>query len=111
MDALIHFWGLIMAFIVGGIILALSLAPRASKTSALTIEGTDFTPSQMFMGKDNLGGIAINERTHQLGLFTSPTSTPHLLPMTDLIGAYLVNNGGILSKAKRRFPENSMAFF
>jgi hypothetical protein len=111
MDALIPFWGLVIAFIVGGIILAISLTPRGHTTSAHKIEGTDFTPSQMYMGKDNLGGLAINEHSQEICLFTSPTSPPHLLPITDLIGAYLINNGEIMSKAKRHFPEKAMEFF
>ena len=93
MDVIIIFWGLAVALIVGGIIFTLSLTPRGQNTSTEKIEGNDFTPSQMFMGKDNLGGLAINERTHQICLFESPTSLPRVLPITDLIGSYFINSG------------------
>ena len=110
MDAIILFWGLVVALIVGGIIFTLSLTPRGRNISSQKIEGNDFTPSQMFMGKDNLGGLAINERTHQICLFESPISLPRVLPITDLIGSYFINNGNILDKGKRRYPEEILTF-
>ena len=110
MDAIILFGGLIVALIVGGIIFALSLTSRGKNTSAQTIEGTDFIPSQMFMGKDNLGGLAVNEHTHQICLITSPSAPPRLLPITDLIGSYLINNGEVLGEGKRSEPEEIPTF-
>jgi hypothetical protein len=105
MNAIILFGGLIVALIVGGIIFALSLTSRGKNTSAQTIEGTDFIPSQMFMGKDNLGGLAVNEHTHQICLFTEPSAPPRLLRLTDLIGSYLIKNGEVLGEGKRSYPE------
>jgi hypothetical protein len=110
MDAIILFGGLVVALIVGGIIFAFSLTPRRPNTSAKKIEGTDFIPSQMFMGKDNLGGLAVNEHTHQICLITSPSAPPRLLPITDLIGSYLINNGEVLGEGKRSEPEEIMTF-
>jgi hypothetical protein len=110
MDVIFFLGGLLVAFIVGGIIFALSLTPRGQNTSAKKIEGTDFIPSQMFMGKDNLGGLAVNEHTHQICLFTSPSAPPRLLPVTDLIGSYLINNGEVLGEGKRSEPEEILTF-
>lgn len=110
MNAIILFGGLVVALIVGGIIFAFSLNPRRQNTSAKKIEGTDFIPSQMFMGKDNLGGLAVNEHTHQICLITSPSAPPRLLPITDLIGSYLINNGEVLGEGKRSEPEEILTF-
>jgi len=95
---------------IGGIIFALSLTPREHKASAKKIEGTDFIPSQMFKGKDNLSELAVNEHTHQICLFESPTSPPRLLPIADLIGSYLINNGEVLGEGKRSYPEEILTF-
>jgi hypothetical protein len=111
MDAIILFLGLIVALlIVGGIIFALSLTSRGENTPAQKIEGTDFIPSQMFMGKDNLGGLAVNERTDQIFLFTSPSAPPRMLPITDLIGSYLIKNGEVLGEGKRSYPKEIQTF-
>ena len=110
MNAIILFGGLIVALIVGGIIFALSPTSRGKNTSAQTIEGTDFIPSQMFMGKDNLGGLAVNEHTHQICLFTEPSAPPRLLCLTDLIGSYLIKNGEVLGEGKRSYPEEILTF-
>jgi hypothetical protein len=110
MDAIILFEGLIVALIVGGIIFALSLTPRGQKSSAQNVEGTDFIPSQMFKGKDNQGGLAVNEHTHQICLFESSTSPPLLLPITDLIGSYLIKNGEVFGERKRSYPEEILTF-
>jgi len=111
MDLIIPFLGFTVMVIAGGIIFSLGLTARTRKTSAQTIEGTDFIPSQMFMGKDDLGGIAISEHTHQICLFKSPESPPLLLPITDLIGVFLVNNGEVLKEKKRTYPQESIDFF
>ncbi len=110
MDAIILFEGLIVALIVGGIIFVLSLTPRGHKSSAHNIEGTDFIPSQMFKGKDNQGGLAVNEHTYQICLFESSTSPPLLLPITDLIGSYLIKNGEVFGEGKRSYPEEILTF-
>ncbi|UCH90626.1 MAG: hypothetical protein JSU60_05820 [Nitrospirota bacterium] len=111
MDAITLFWVLVVILIIGGIIFSLSLTSRGSKTSsAEKIEGTDFIPSQMFMGKDNLGGLAVNEHTHQICLFTNPSAPPRLFPITDLIGSHLIKNGEVLGEGKRSYPEEILTF-
>lgn len=110
MDAITLFGVLVVTLIIGGIIFALGLTQRGHSTSAEKIEGNAFTPSQMFMGKDNLGGLAINERTHQICLFESPTSPPRVLSITDLIGSFFIHNGQMLGKGKRSFPEEALMF-
>ena len=110
MDAITLFGVLVVILIIGGIIFALGLTQRGQNTSAEKIKGSDFTPSQMFMGKDNLGGLAINERTHQICLFESPTSPPRVLPITNLIGSFFTHNGQILGQGKRSFPEETLMF-
>jgi len=110
MDAIIIIVGLGAALIVGGIFIALSLPSRGHGLSTQEIAGTNFTPSQMFMGKDNLGGVAINERTYQICLFPSPSSPPRVLPLTDILGVYLINNGEILGERKRRYPDKVVNF-
>jgi hypothetical protein len=110
MDGIVPLLVLIVALIVGGIVFALSLTTRGQNTSAKKIEGTDFIPSQMFMGKDNLGGLAVNEHTHQICLFTEPSAPPRLLPITDLIGSYLIKNGEVLGEGKRSSPEEILTF-
>jgi hypothetical protein len=110
MDVIIFLGGLVVALIVGGIIFAFSFTPRGQNTSAEKIEGTDFIPSQMFMGKDNLGGLAVNEHTHQICLFESKSAPPRLLRITDLIGSYLIKNGEVLGEGKRSYPEEILTF-
>ena len=110
MDMIFFLGGLLVALMVGGIIFALSLTPRGKKTSAEKIDGTDFIPSQMFMGKDNLCGLAVNEHTHQICLFTTPSAPPRLFPITDLIGSHLIKNGEVLGEGKRSYPEEILTF-
>ena len=64
----------------------------------------------MFMGSDGLGGLAVNERTGQLCLFTSPSSSPRLFPIADLVGSYLIKNGKILGEGKRSFPKKIVTY-
>ena len=110
MDMIFFGGGLLVALMVGGIFFALSLTPRAEKTPAEKIDGTDFIPSQMFMGKDSLGGLAVNEHTHQICLFTTSSAPPRLFPITDLIGSHLIKNGEILGEGKRSYPEEILTF-
>jgi len=64
----------------------------------------------MYMGSDGLGGLAVNERTHQICLFTSPSTSPRLLPITDLLGSYMIKNGEILGEGKRNHPKEIVTF-
>ena len=102
MDAIFIFWALVATIIIGGILFILSRTPGGQNTSTKTIEGTNFIPSQMFMGSDGLSGLAINERTNQ--------TSPRLLPITDLIGSYLIKNGELLGEGKRSFPKEIVTF-
>ena len=102
MDTIFLFlgFGIGITIIIGGIFFILSHNPQGQNTSTKAIEGTDFFPSQMFMGNDGLGGLAVNERTRQLCLFTSPSSSPRLFPIADLVGSYLIKNGQITVDAQ-----------
>ena len=110
MESLALFLSLVVVVVVGGIFFILSHTPQGETESAKKIEGTNFIPSQMFMGNDGLGGVAVNERTHQICLFKSPTAPPILLPITDLLGSYLVKNGEILGEGKRSYPKEIVTF-
>jgi len=48
--------------------------------------------------------------THQIFLFTSPSTPPRLLRITDLIGSYLIKNGEVLGEGKRCYPEEILTF-
>ena len=111
MDAIFLFLGLVVTITVVGLLFILGQSHKNPRTSAKKIEGTDFIPSQMYMGNDGLGGLAVNERTHQICLFTSPTSSPRLLPIADLIGSYLVKNGELLGEGQRSFPKEIVTYF
>ena len=110
MDAIIFLVGLAVTIIIGGIFFILGHTPKEQHTSDKKIRGIDFTPSQMFMGSDGLGGLAVNERTQQICLLKSPSSSPRLFPITDLIGSYLIKNGEILGEGKRSYPEEILTF-
>ena len=110
MDAIIFLVGLAVTIIIGGIFFILGHTPKEQHTSDKKIRGIDFTPSQMFMGSDGLGGLAVNERTQQICLLKSPSSSPRLFPITDLIGSYLIKNGEILGEGKRRHPKDIVTF-
>jgi len=110
MDALFLFLTLVVMITIGGLFFILGLSPKSNNSSKKAIEGTDFIPSQMYMGNEGRGGLAVNERTHKICLFTSPTSAPRILPSTDLIGALLVKNGEILGEGKRTHPKEVVTF-
>ena len=112
MDVISLFLGLVVTAIIVGIIVILSHTPQEQKTSdsGEKIKGTNFIPSQMIMGTDGLSGLAINERTRQICLLKSPTSAPHLLPITDLIGSYFIKNGELSGEGKRAYPKETVTF-
>lgn len=93
-----------------GLVLILSNPSKESRASTEKIEGTDFIPSQMFMGDDGLGGLAINERTKQLCLFTSPEASPRILPIADFISTDLVKNGEKIGEGIRSFPQQVVTY-
>lgn len=105
MDAVFLFVGFVVALTIGGLFLILGQTPSKKDTSCEKIEGTDFIPSQMYMGIDGLGGLAINERTHQICLIASPTSPARVLQLDDLVASYLIKNGEVMGEAKRNQPQ------
>ncbi len=110
MDLIFLFFGLVVMITIIGLFLILGQNTKEPKISDEKIEGTDFIPSQMYMGSDGLGGLAVNERTHQICLFKSPTSPPRLLPLADLISSYLFKNGELLGEGKRSHPKEIVTY-
>ncbi len=110
MDAMFLFLLFVVIMTILGLFLILSNPSKGSSASTEKIEGTDFIPSQMFMGDDGLGGLAINERTKQLCLFTSPEASPRILPIADFIGSDLVKNGEKLGEGMRSFPQQAVTY-
>ena len=110
MDIIFIFLGLVLTITIGGLFFILGYTPQQQNTSTEKIEGTNFIPSQMYMGENGLGGIAVNERMQQICLFKSPSSRPELFPIADLIGSYLIKNGEIVDEAKRSFPNQVLTF-
>ena len=110
MDAIFLFVGFVVAIAIGGLFLILGQTPSNKEPSSEKIEGTDFIPSQMYMGSDGLGGLAVNERTHQICLFASPTSPARVLQLDDLVASYLIKNGELLGEGKRNQPQKISTF-
>ncbi len=110
MDPMFLFLLFVVIMTILGLFLILSNPSKESRASTEKIEGTDFIPSQMFIGDDGLGGLAINERTKQLCLFTSPEASPRILPIADFIGSDLVKNGEKLGEGMRSFPQQAVTY-
>lgn len=110
MDAIFIFLGLVVIIIIAGLFLILSQASGQHQASAKQIEGTSFIPSQMFMGSDGLGGLAVNEHTLQICLLGSPSHATRILPITQLLGTFLIHNGEILGEGKRNQPKEMVMF-
>ncbi len=110
MDTIFLFLGIVVILTIGGLFLILGQSPQQTNSSNKKIEGTDFIPSQMYMGNNDLGGLAVNERTHQICLFSSPTSKPRLLPIADLVGSYLIKNGELVGEGKRMYPKEVVTY-
>ena len=73
MDFTLMFVVLLVCLALGAIVLTLSLSPSTkNKKEENTIQGTSFIPSQMFMGNDGLGGIAVNDQTLKICLLHTP---------------------------------------
>ncbi len=95
---------------IGGLLVILSHHQPGQTAQRKAIEGTNFIPSQMFMGSDGLGGLAVNERTHQMCLLTAPSAPPRLLPITEFVSSSLVKNGELIGEGNRRHPKELVAF-
>ncbi|WP_447962998.1 hypothetical protein [Nitrospira sp. Ecomares 2.1] len=111
MDFTLIFVVLLVSLTLGGIVLTLSLSPHAKKKKEENrIFGTNFIPSQMFMGSDGLGGIAVNDQSLTICLLHSPAVPPRLLPISSLVGSILVKNGEVLQETLRTGPKALISF-
>jgi len=68
MDAIFLFLGFVVTITIMALFFILGQPLGRQQASDKQIEGTNFIPSQMFMGSDGLGGLAVNERTNQICL-------------------------------------------
>jgi hypothetical protein len=110
MDVTLMFFVFLVCIVLGAIVLTLSMSPSSKKEQENPIKGTSFIPSQMFMSHDGLGGIAVNDRTLQICLLKNPAIPPRLLPITGLVGIFLIKNGEILGEGLRTGPKALLSF-
>jgi len=111
MDFTLMFVVLLVCLALGAIVLTLSLSPSTkNKKEENTIQGTSFIPSQMFMGNDGLGGIAVNDQTLKICLLHTPAVPPRLLHISSLVGTFLVKNGEVLKETLRTGPKSLISF-
>ncbi len=110
MDAILLVGVLVIIIAIGVLCVVLGQSPQQHHVSEEKIEGANFIPSQMFMGTDGQNGLAVNERTQNICLITSPSSSPRLLSTNDLIGSYLIKNGDLLGEGKRSNPQELVIF-
>lgn len=111
MDFNLIFVVLLVYLTLGAIVLTLSMNPPVKrKKEENRIQGRSFIPSQMFMGSDGLGGIAVNDQTLQICLLHTPAVPPRLLHISSLVGSFLVKNGEILQETLRTGPKALISF-
>ncbi|HBP88304.1 MAG: hypothetical protein KC592_08580 [Nitrospira sp.] len=110
MDFILVFVVLLVCLTLGAIVLALSLSPSAKDKERNWIPGTNFIPSQMFMGSDGLGGIAVNEKIFQICLLKRPAVPPRSLHISHLVSSFLIKNGEILGEGLRTGPSTLLSF-
>ena len=110
MDVTLMFCMFLVFIVLGAIFLTLSLSPASKKEQGHPIRGTSFIPSQMFIGHDGLGGIAVNDKTLRICLLKNPAMPPRLLPISDLVGSFLVKNGEISGEGRRTGPKALISF-
>ena len=111
MDFVLMFMVLVVYLALGAIMLTLSLSSKTkNKKEETRIQGTSFIPSQMFMGTDGVGGIAVNDQTLKICLLHSPAVPPRLLPISSLVGSFLVKNGEVLNETLRTAPKSLISF-
>lgn len=101
------FWVLL---VLGAILLMLSLSPSGKKGPQKPIKGTNFIPSHMFMSNDGHCGLAVNDQSLRLCLLKNPEIPPQLLPISGLVGSFLVKNGEFLVKRLRTGPKALISF-
>ena len=111
MDFTFMFIVLLVCLALGAIILTISLSPpMKNQKEESRIQGTSFLPSQMFMGTDGLGGIAVNDQTLQICLLHTPAVPPRLFHISSLVGSFLVKNGEVLQETLRTGPKALNSF-
>lgn len=111
MDFIVIFFSLLVIGGVVAIVLSIpSKSPEQTPTLQEKIEGTDFTPSQMFMGSDGKSGIAVNEQQQQLCLINALSSRPRRISCSQLVGSLMVKNGEILEQGLRSAPDGIVNF-
>ena len=111
MDFVLMFMVLVVYLALGAIMLTLSLSSKTkNKKDEPRVEGTNFIPTQMFMSTDGHGGIAVNEQIFKICLLHTPTAPPRLLPISSLVGSFLVKNGEVLKETLRTFPKSLISF-
>ncbi len=110
MDVTLIILVFLVCTIVGAIVLTVSMSPSGKHEQEKPIQGTSFIPSQMFMSHDGLGGIAVNDQTLQICLLNTPALPPRLLPITALVGTFLVKNGEFLGEGLRTGPKALLSF-
>lgn len=111
MDFTMMFVVLLVCLAFGAIMLTVSMGPPTkNKKEESRIQGTSFIPSQMFMGTDGVGGIAVNDQTFQICLLHSPAVPPRLIHISSLVGLFLVKNGEVLNETLRTAPKSLISF-
>jgi hypothetical protein len=110
MDFALMFFVLLICILLGAVVLTLGMTPSGKKAQENPIKGTSFIPSQMFMSRDGLAGIAVNDQTLQICLLKNPATPPRLLPISDLVGTFLVKNGEIIGDWLRKDPKTLTLF-
>ncbi len=111
MDLLLPLSVFLVLLMIGGIVLTLSWnLSLGKKIPEHPIQGTSFYPSQMYIAQDGCGGIAVNEQALKICLLKNPAVTPHVLPVSCLIGSFLVKNGEIIGERLRTIPNGLIRF-
>ncbi|MFZ1747971.1 MAG: hypothetical protein WAU17_18815 [Nitrospirales bacterium] len=111
MDFTMMFVVLLVCLAFGAIMLIVSMGPPTkNKKEESRIQGTSFIPSQMFMGTDGVGGIAVNDQTLKICLLHSPAVPPRLIHISSLVGSFLVKNGEVLKETLRTVPKSLISF-
>ena len=104
MDGIFLFFVGLIIFVILSLLFTLCLPAQSSAKPAPKVPGLDFIPTQMYLGADGMGGLAINEQTYQICLLQQASTPPRLFSVKDLMGAFLVLNGEMLGQGLRTKP-------
>jgi hypothetical protein len=111
MEVILPLFMFLVLLMIGVMVLTLSWnVSSGKKHQEHPINGTSFVPSHMFIAHDGCGGIALNEQALQICLLKNPAVTPHVLPVSCLIGSFLVKNGEIIGERLRTIPKGLIGF-